>query len=426
MPTFQSLKGTIDQYPGAKEAIADIERRKKVEGELVQVLRTHGFREIRTPAIELTDVFTRTSGEESDIVLKEMYTFTDKGGRSCTLKPEITAPIVRSLVQHRWDIGGVKKLFYFDRCYRYNRPQKGRLREFQQVGIEIFDQAGPAADVEGIALAVEILEKLKVGKTTLLLNTIGTAEDRARFVKALKAFLEPKKESLSEDSQKRLDSNVLRILDSKAHEDQEALEGAPVLSDYLAEESQIRFKRVCELLDRLEIQYVIEPKLVRGLDYYCHTVFEITTESLGAQATVIAGGRYDTLVKEMGGPEMAAFGWACGIERLLLTLADQNLCPPIRNRTDIYLIPLEDGAVDICFEQMIHLRRQGIRAEMCHKVRAIGKQLKSANQFDARLAGIIGEEELANEQVSIKNLDNQTEKKVAIHDLQKYVQSQIS
>lgn len=425
MPKYQAPKGCPDIYRHADEACFDSDMRAFIESELRQTAQRYGFSEIRTPAFEKLEVFTRSSGEGSDIVDKEMYQFKDKGGRDLALRPELTACVARAFIQHRFDLKGVKKLFYIGNCYRYDRPQAGRYREFSQFGIEYLDDASPFSDVESIAMLMHIFENLGLKNLNLQINTIGLDAERAAYSQALREYLKPQREKLSEDSQRRFEENPLRILDSKDPKDKALIENAPILLDYLSDASKERFETVCNLLNRLGIHFTIEPRLVRGLDYYSNTVFEVTTGELGAQNSIAAGGRYDRLIAQLGGPDTPAFGFACGIERLILTLVGQGTKLQVPWRPDVYCISLVEKALPANLLYAQRLRQAGLSVEICTKVRNIKKSLATANQIQARSALMIGEDELSKGMIRIKFLDRHEEIEVSENGLIQALQEKL-
>ena len=315
MAKLQNVRGTYDLYGTAKRKI------KKVIATASEVVEKYGFEEIETPIFEFTEVFSRNLGDTSDIVTKEMYCFQDRGGESLTLRPEGTAGVVRSFISEGMQQNLPVKLYYQGPMFRYERPQKGRQRQFTQFGVEMLGVASPQADIEVIAMAYEFLEKLGLaGAVTVEINSLGDAASRDAYREKLVNYLQQHYDELSEDSKNRLTKNPLRILDSKEECDKAVIADAPLYADSLNDESASFFKAVLQGLDLLNIKYRVNNRLVRGLDYYSHTVFELTTDKLGAQGTVLAGGRYDGLVAQMGGGEVAGIGWACGVERLSMLL----------------------------------------------------------------------------------------------------------
>jgi histidyl-tRNA synthetase len=342
MEPIQSLLGTEDILPktqsvGQDIKVADIYTWQAVEAAARNIFHRAAYQEIRTPTFEPTALFERGIGEATDVVGKEMYTFIDKGDRSCTLRPEGTAGVVRAYIQHSlFAQGGVQRLWYCGPMYRYERPQRGRQRQFHQIGVEVIGSHDPRADVEVIALATDLLRTLGLKDLTFYLNSVGDKADRSRYREALVSYLTPFKHDLDPDSQDRLSRNPLRILDSKDEKTQAIVKAAPSILDHLGDDSKRHFDQVQQQLSDLGIVFQLNPALVRGLDYYTHTAFEIQSNDLGAQATVCGGGRYDGLVAELGGPATPAVGWAIGLERLTLLLALLN--PPQSSHPDVYVV----------------------------------------------------------------------------------------
>lgn len=366
--------------------------------------RRSGVREIRTPMLEATELFARGIGEGTDVVGKEMYTFLDRGERSCTLRPEGTAAVVRAVIQHALLGQGPQRLWYGGPMFRYERPQKGRQRQFHQIGVELLGVADPRSDVEAITIAWDLLEALRLDDLTLELNSLGTPEDRARYRTELVRWLEVHLEDLDPDSQARVHSNPLRVLDSKDAGTQALLAGAPQLADALSGESHERFSRVRQGLEDLGIPFRLNPRLVRGLDYYGHTAFEITSSHLGAQATVCGGGRYDGLVEQLGGPPTAAVGWALGLERLVLLLAQRQASPPGPTSPDLYVVNRGEAAEGLALQLARRCRLAGLAVELDLSGSAFTKQFKRADRSGARWAVVIGETEAAQGMVVLKDL----------------------
>ena len=371
-----------------------------------------GFGEIRTPLMEPTDLFCRGIGEATDVVGKEMYTFRDRGDRSCTLRPEGTASVVRAALQHGLLTQGPQKLWYAGPMFRYERPQAGRQRQFHQIGVEWLGASSPRSDVEVIALAWDFLASLGVGGLELQLNSLGSVDDRKAFRTALVGWLEQRVDQLDEDSRARLFTNPLRILDSKNKATQLLLESAPTLTESLSPESRSRFDAVQHGLTTLGIPFRLNHRLVRGLDYYCHTAFEITSDQLGAQATVCGGGRYDGLICQLGGVETPAVGWALGLERLLLVLEETSKAEPTGRasqltrapKPDAYLVNRGVQAEQAALVLARALRSQGLTVELDSSGAAFGKQFKRADRCGARFALVLGDEEAGRNEVLIKPL----------------------
>ena len=394
-----------------------LQRWQAVEAVARQHFLRSGFGEIRTPLLESTDLFCRGIGEGTDVVGKEMYSFHDRGDRSCTLRPEGTASVVRAAVQHGLLSQGTQKLWYSGPMFRYERPQAGRQRQFHQIGVEWLGAGNARSDVEVIALAWDLLAQLGVGGLQLEINSLGTPEDRQAYREALVAWLEQRMDQLDADSQARLTTNPLRILDSKNPATQALLEQAPTLADALSPDSRHRFAAVQEGLTALGISYRLNPRLVRGLDYYGHTAFEITSDQLGAQATVCGGGRYDGLIGQLGGPATPAIGWALGMERLLLVLEAAAQADPqgpaarlVRPQApDAYLVNRGDRAESAGLSLARALRQQGLMVELDSSGSAFGKQFKRADRSGARWALVLGDEEVERGEVRLKPLNQQSE-----------------
>ncbi len=399
MEPLQSLRGTVDLLP------AQTPFWQRVEAVAREQFRRAGIAEIRTPLLEVTELFARGIGEATDVVGKEMYTFLDRGERSCTLRPEGTASVVRAAIQHGLLSQGPQRLWYGGPMFRYERPQAGRQRQFHQIGLEFLGFADPRSDAEAIAIAWDLLAELGLAGLALELNSLGSLEDRQHYRSELVEWLEGHRQQLDADSQQRIATNPLRILDSKNPQTQALLAGAPTLADALAPESQERFERVQQALTHLEIPYVINPRLVRGLDYYGHTAFEITSSQLGAQATVCGGGRYDGLVGQLGGPATAAVGWALGMERLVL-LAQAASDPAALQAAapDLYVISRGAEAEALALPLARRARAQGMAVELDLTAAAFGKQFKRADRCGARWAAVIGEAEASEGVVVLKDL----------------------
>lgn len=406
---LQKPKGTQDILPGQSE------RWQYVETVARETFASYNYAEIRTPLFEHYEVFARSVGDTTDIVTKEMYDFYDKGDRHITLRPEGTAAVVRSYVENKLfapEVPKPVKVYYMGSMFRYERPQAGRLREFHQFGVECFGSSNPATDVETIAMAYQFFNQLGIKDVVLHLNTLGTPASRAKYRQALIDYLTPLKDQLSKDSQRRLEENPLRVLDSKEKEDKVAVENAPSILDYLDEESQAHFDAVREMLEALEIPYVIDTNMVRGLDYYNHTIFEFITKVNDSELTICAGGRYDGLVAQLGGPETPGFGFGLGQERLLMILEAQGLELPIEPALDLYVAVLGDVVNTAALEIVQAIRRQGFKVERDVLGRKLKSQFKSADQFAAKTILTLGESELEAGQVTVKN--NQTRAEVTV------------
>ena len=411
---LQKPKGTQDILPG------DSAKWQYVENVARETFKKYNYGEIRTPMFEHYEVISRSVGDTTDIVTKEMYDFHDKGDRHITLRPEGTAPVVRSYVENKLFAPEVQKpvkVYYIGSMFRYERPQAGRLREFHQLGVECFGSKNPATDVETIAMAYQLFNTLGIKDVTLHLNSLGNTESRLAYRQALIDYLTPMRESLSKDSQRRLDENPLRVLDSKEKEDKVAVENAPSILDYLNEESQAHFDEVRTMLDSLNIPYVIDTNMVRGLDYYNHTIFEFITTIDKSELTICAGGRYDSLVEYFGGPETAGFGFGLGLERLLLVLDKQGIELPVEENLDVYIAVLGSGANGKALELVQAIRYQGFKAERDYLGRKIKAQFKSADTFKAKTVITLGESEVESGQVNVKNNATREEVTVSFEEL---------
>lgn len=410
MSSIQAIRGTRDILP------EEVGYWQRIEATAREIFGRAAYREIRTPIFEQTELFARGVGEATDIVSKEMYTFVDRGDRSLTLRPENTAGAVRAYIEHHlYAQGGPQRLWYLGPMFRYERPQAGRQRQFHQVGVEVLGSADPRADAEVIAIATDLLKALGLKDLRLEFNSIGDRDDRQRYRQALIDYLTPYKADLDPDSQDRLTRNPLRILDSKDQKTQSILQAAPSILDYLSPDSQQRFEQVQQLLTDLGIGYNINARLVRGLDYYTHTVFEIQSDDLGSQATVCAGGRYDGLVTELGGPDTPAVGWASGLERLILLL--QQLQPPTPTRLDFYLVSKGDRAEPQALRLAQTLRQNGFSVELDLSGSAFGKQFKRADRSGAVACLILGDAEADSQTVQLKWLASGKQESIAQSDL---------
>lgn len=406
MTALQPVRGTHDILP------AEMRRHSFIVDSARRVAACHGYDEMATPIFEFTEVFSRPLGESSDVVSKEMYSFSDRGGESLTLRPEATASIARALLS-----GGLMqdlpcRFFCHGPMFRYDRPQKGRQRQFHQIDVELLGIAHPGADVEIILLAYELLRELGLEKrVTLELNTLGDPASRQAYRDVLRGYFKDHEARLSQDSLERLERNPLRILDSKDEGDRQIVAEAPRLGDYLNQASRDFFARVREGLERLEISYSINPHLVRGLDYYCHSIFEFTTGELGAQSTVLGGGRYDGLMELLGGPPTPGIGWAGGIERLALMLGE----PPEKAAT-VALVPVGNAAEQKAVLLARDLRRHGLRIDLAPEG-SVKKRMKRANKISAALAILMGDDELQQNAVSLRDLRSGEQSLVSFDDL---------
>jgi histidyl-tRNA synthetase len=406
MRALQPARGTQDLLPEAAR------RHRRVSETARETAALYGFAEMTTPIFEFTEVFARPIGEHTDIVSKEMYTFTDRGGEEVTLRPENTAGVVRAVLSNGLTQSTPLKFFYSGPMFRYERPQKGRFRQFHQIGVELIGVAQPQADIEVIALGNRILQALGVADRAVLeLNTLGDPESRIAYRDALVGYFSARHSELSEDSRRRLERNPLRILDSKDPGDQRITSEAPDFSQYLNDASRDFFARVQGGLDQLGIAYRRNPRLVRGLDYYTHTVFEFVTTDIGAQGTVLAGGRYDGLVELMGGPAMAGVGWAAGIERLALLIEE----PPAAPRP-IALVPIGEAAEALALTLAEELRSAGLVVDLGYSGN-VQRRMRRADRIGARAAVLLGEDELARGAATLRDLDSGAQSEVALDEL---------
>lgn len=410
-------RGTQDILPGVSANWQYIEQTVR------DICRLYGYQEIRTPVFEHTELFLRGIGETTDVVSKEMYTFTDRGERSLTLRPENTAAVVRAYLEHKlYAESSLAKLFYIGPMFRYDRPQAGRYRQFHQFGIEALGAKGPGIDAEVIILAVQLLEKLGLTDLNLYVNSVGCPECRPVYREKLQEFLRPKTENLCGDCQSRFDRNPMRILDCKNPKCTEESQGAPHIVDCLCEECSEHFEQLKSLLQAANINFTLNPRLVRGLDYYTKTAFEIQYAPLGSQSAVCGGGRYDGLVAECGGQATPSIGLAIGMERILLALEKQNLLPQASNKIDVFVAPIGKETQGMAFKLLCDLRKAGITADMDFMNRNIKGQMKQANRYPASFVAIIGDDEAAQGKVMLKNMESGIQELVDINEVQNKLQ----
>ncbi len=391
---------------GTQDLLPDISGKWRfAEEKLLETAALYGFREIRTPVFEHTELFQRGVGDTTDVVQKEMYTFQDKGGRSVTLRPEGTAGVVRAALQHGL-LGGALPLrcCYLIPCFRYEKPQAGRLREFHQFGAEVFGPSSPDADAELIAFCAALFERLGITGLSLHINSIGCPACRRRYHEALRAFLAERADRLCGTCRERMEKNPMRVLDCKSPVCQEAVTGAPVMLDYLCEECAGHFSGLRERLDMLGIAYTVDPKIVRGLDYYTKTVFEFVSGAIGAQGTVLGGGRYDGLVEELGGSPTPALGFAMGIERLVMQMESSGCAFPEERLYDIYLAGMGGAGRREALRLCGDLRQEGVRAGCDCMDRSVKAQMKYADKTGALYAAVLGESELEAGECTLKSL----------------------
>lgn len=408
----RAIKGTNDVLP------SDIHKYQYVEGKMLEIASLYGFREIRVPVFEHTEVFQRSVGDTTDVVQKEMYTFDDKGGRSITLRPELTAGVVRSVIEHGLVNGALPvKVCYVGGCYRYEKPQAGRLREFHQFGVECFGAASPAADAEVISLGLQVLETVGIKNISLEINSIGCPECRKNYHKALFEYFNSHIDTLCETCRDRLSRNPMRILDCKSPVCSSLAADAPKVIDYLCDECQEHFDGVKAHLDAAGIKYTVNPQIVRGLDYYTKTVFEFVSGDIGAQSTVCGGGRYDGLVSQMGGPQVAALGFGMGVERLMLALQNQNADFPEADKCDLYIAPMGNDAAIKATALCTALRRDGFEAQCDVCGRGLKAQMKYADKIGALYSIVLGDNELSENKANIKNMKTGETKEVSLDNL---------
>ncbi|MCH9614412.1 MAG: Histidine--tRNA ligase [Chlamydiia bacterium] len=397
---YKIPKGLFDILPDSSEKWLHLERVCR------DVASRYGFHEVRTPIFERTELFTRCVGETSDIVSKEMYTFEDKAGRSMSLRPEGTAPVMRAYLEGGMAHSPHQKVFYIGPYFRYDRPQAGRFRQFHQFGVESIGSKDPVSDFETIDLLYNIYSELGLTDLVLLINSIGNEASRKAYRAALQEFLRPHYDKLGEDSKVRFEKNPLRILDTKDEKEIELIKDAPSILDYLDGDSRAHFDKVLGYLDQFGIGYQIDTSLVRGLDYYNETVFEFTSSALGAQSTIGAGGRYDGLLASFGGPDLPGVGFATGMERILLTLEAQGAFIPGPPGPMVYFVPLDPQSADFAIELSFGLRRQGVSTDVFLKGTKVQKGMQMADKLGAKFACVIGENERGSKKGELKHLES--------------------
>lgn len=409
---IRALKGTKDIFGEEMRKWLDMEETIR------QLCDDFGFTQIRTPMFEFTNLFQRGVGDTTDVVQKEMYSFVDKGDNAITLKPESTAGVVRSYLEHNMGADTQPiKLYYISPTFRYEKPQAGRQRQFHQFGVEMFGSDSPTADAEIISIGYELLKRIGLKKIELHINSLGDRECRKKYNEALKAYLETKKEGLCPLCNERREKNPLRVLDCKNPNCQELFHDAPTVLDTLGEECMAHFNKVQELLTAMDIPFIVDPKIVRGLDYYTKTVFEFVSNDIGSQGTVCGGGRYNGLVEELGGKPTPAVGFGAGMERLILAKEAENgntLAPVTR---DLFLGYRGDDAAVTAYKLITQLRSAGVSAESDHLQRSVKAQMKFANKIGAKYSAIIGESEMEGQVIQLKNMETGETKEVAFSDL---------
>ena len=414
--SYQRPKGTNDILPGESEKWQFVEETARL------VFNDYQYQEIRTPIFEHYEVISRSVGDTTDIVSKEMYDFHDKGDRHVTLRPEGTAPIVRAYVENKLygpEFKKPYKVYYTGPMFRYERPQKGRLRQFHQIGVEAFGSENPSLDVEVMAMAMDFFKQLGINQLRLVINTLGDKETRTNYRQALITYLEAHEEELSEDSRRRLHENPLRVLDSKDRKDQPIVADAPSILDYLSDYAKEYFEGVTKTLEYLNISYEIDHRMVRGMDYYNHTIFEIMSDApgMGAQTTICGGGRYDGLVEELGGPETPGIGFAMGIERILLTLEQEDVMIPSAASLDAYVVGLGEATNMESLKVVQAIRGFGFSADRDFMRRKAKAQFKTADKEGAKLVLTLGEDELSNGVINVKDSATREEKAFPLTDI---------
>lgn len=401
---LKAARGTVDLLPH------ETKKWQYVENVMKEVCESYHFEEIRTPMFEHTEVFQRGVGETTDIVQKEMYTFPDRSGRSLTLRPEGTAGVVRAFVENKLYGSPIQpnKLYYFAQLFRYERPQQGRMRQFHQFGVEVLGSADPAVDAEVISLAMTCYEKLGLESIKLVVNSLGDEESRKNHRDALVKHFAPYKDELCSDCKSRLEQNPLRILDCKKDMNHESMAKAPSILDYLNKESEEYFNKVKEYLDVMNIPYTVDQNLVRGLDYYNHTAFEIMSEAegFGAITTLLGGGRYNDLTQQLGGPDTPGIGFATGMERLLMALEAENIQLPVDESLDCYFVAIGGQAKKEAVRLIHELRKNGIQVDQDYQKRTIKAQFRAANRLNAKYVFILGEDELEQQKINVRSMDS--------------------
>jgi len=421
--SIKAPRGTVDLLP------ADTAKWQFAEETIKDIAKRFNYKEIRTPIFEHTELFQRGVGDTTDIVQKEMYTFKDRGDRSITLRPEGTAAVVRAYVENKLYGDPIQptKLFYFGPMFRYERPQQGRMRQLNQFGVEVLGSDDPAVDAEVISLALSCYRELGLKSLKIVLNSLGDLESRQQYRAALVEHFTPHKEELCADCQSRLEQNPMRILDCKKDREHPAMKSAPSILDYLNEASRTYFEKVKQYLDLMEIPYVIDSNLVRGLDYYNHTAFEVMSEAegFGAITTLAGGGRYNGLAKDIGGPETPGIGFAMGFERLLMALEAENIELPIENALDVFIATMGDRAEVEAVRITDQLRRAGIQVDKDYQGRKMKGQFKAADRVHAKYVLVLGDDELDKQTINVKSMSDGTQSEIAINELVSYMKQQL-
>ncbi|MCK4802328.1 histidine--tRNA ligase [bacterium] len=412
----KSIRGTRDILP------EEARKRQYLEKVAREIFQKYGYEEIRTPIFEVTELFQRSIGDDTDIVTKEMYTFLDKKGRSLTLRPEGTAGIIRAVIENNlYRQKRITRLYYLGPMYRYERPQKGRQREFYQIGAELIGPDNPASDIEIITLTLELFHVLGLKNLTLYLNSVGCPRCRARYRESLKDYFKDKIKMMCTDCHNRYSLNPMRILDCKEKEDRVYINKSPKISDYLCQDCQEQFEKVKEYLHFLKIDYTLDPYMVRGLDYYTKAAFEIKYEGLGAQDTLAAGGRYDRLVRDLGGPDLPAVGFALGVERVLEVIDREKISLPSGVQIDVYVATLGEEALKESIKLIRELRHENLKVLNDFNPTSLKAQLRQADKWKAKFVLIIGEEELSGKRATVKNMSTGGQESVPFSELKGYL-----
>ncbi|MBI9070557.1 MAG: histidine--tRNA ligase [Melioribacteraceae bacterium] len=413
---IKAIKGTKDILP------KDIPAWNFIENIVAEKMRQFNYKEIRTPVFEETALFSRGIGEATDIVGKEMYTFTDRSNNSVTLRPEMTASVVRALIEHFLDKQqNLNKLYYISPMFRQERPQAGRLRQFHQFGAEALGSNDPSLDAEMIILAYDIIKEFGIKNLTVKINSLGVPSSREEYKTILRDYLKDKFENLSEESKNRYETNILRLFDSKDEHDQEIMKNAPLLLEHLDDESLEHFEKVKQILLSAKVPFEIDPKLVRGLDYYTNTTFEIVSSSVGSQSALCGGGRYNLLVNQLGGKEVPAVGFAAGIERILLACETEESLNLPEEKLDCYIVRLDKELSAKAYEYGLLLRRAGLEVELDYSLRSIKAQMREANRLNAKYTLLVGGEEFENNKVVLKNMETSEQQNIDFENIESII-----
>lgn len=409
---IKAITGTKDILPD------DINKWYYIENLVRKVMKNFNYKEIRTPMFEETGLFCRGIGEATDIVSKEMYTFIDRSELSVTLKPEMTASVVRAFIEHSLDKKqNLNKLYYISPMFRQERPQAGRFRQFHQFGVEALGSDDPSLDAEMILIAYDIFNTIGLKNLVVKINSLGVPESRENYKNILRNYLADKKDKLSEESKKRYETNILRLFDSKEEQDKQIMKDAPLLIDYLDEKSLSQFEEVKTYLTNANIPFEIDPTLVRGLDYYTNTTFEVVSGSIGSQSALCGGGRYDLLIEQLGGKPTPGVGFAAGIERLILACENEGILNLEQEAVDIYIVRLDSDLKSLVYKYATEFRRKGLNIEVDYLSRSIKAQMREANKLNAKYVLFVGGEEYKNGMVMLKNMSNSEQQNITIDDI---------